>query len=129
MSLTPVRQFNKHILNRLTGRLARLPLTPFALVRHVGRKSGKTYETPLIIQKVEGGFVIALTYGPEVDWFRNVKAAGGCTLIWHQREYQVGAPEVIEPEQGRAAYRQPFRFILKLVEQNDFVRMPLVAGV
>jgi hypothetical protein len=31
------------------------------------------------------GFVIALTYGPDRDWVRNVLAAGGCTIEWRGR--------------------------------------------
>jgi hypothetical protein len=40
--------------------------------------------------------VIALTYGPEVDWYRNMLAAGGGTLLWHKRVYVVGKPEPID---------------------------------
>lgn len=36
-------------LNRWTTRLARAGRGPFSLVRHVGRKSGKPYETPIIV--------------------------------------------------------------------------------
>src|SRR5512147_1191921 len=63
-----IRIFNKHILNPLTRRLARSSLGVFANVRHVGRRSGKHYETPILVRPADGGFVIALTYGPEVDW-------------------------------------------------------------
>lgn len=54
----------KHTLNRLTSRVARGKGGPFALVKHVGRKSGRPYETPIIVQPISGGFVIELTYGP-----------------------------------------------------------------
>src|SRR3954452_3417920 len=49
---------------------------PFALVRHVGRRSGRAYATPLVVARVAGGFVVELTYGPDVDWYRNITAAG-----------------------------------------------------
>lgn len=79
----------KHTLNPLTRRIARSAHGPFTLVRHVGRRSGKQYETPIIVSPVEDGFVIELTYGPDVDWHKNVLAAGGCTLIWHGKEYVI----------------------------------------
>src|SRR4029450_3747726 len=69
----------KHTLNRLTTRLARSGHGPFSLVRQVGRKSGRTYETPLILAEVPQGFVAELTYGDKVDWYRNIVAAGGAS--------------------------------------------------
>jgi hypothetical protein len=71
----------KHSLNRLTRRLARSSIGPFSLIRHVGRRSGKTYETPLVVAPIRGGFMIELTYGPDVDWYKNSVAAGGCTVL------------------------------------------------
>ena len=65
-------------LNRLTRRLARRGVGPFSLVRNVGRKSGTVYETPVILARVPEGFVAELTYGPDVQWYRNIVAAGRC---------------------------------------------------
>ncbi|MEI6779100.1 MAG: hypothetical protein WCK70_19540 [Chloroflexales bacterium] len=61
----------KHTLNPLTRWLARSSIGPFSLIRHVGRRSGKTYETPLIVAPICGGFMIELTYGHDVDWYKN----------------------------------------------------------
>jgi hypothetical protein len=61
MSNNRIRAFNKHITNRITRRFARFSRGPFALVRHVGRRSGKPYETPIMVEPTADGFVIALT--------------------------------------------------------------------
>jgi hypothetical protein len=50
-------------LNRVTTPLARSGRGPFSLIRQVGRKSGRTYETPVILVKVADGFIAELTYG------------------------------------------------------------------
>ena len=71
----------KHTLNPLVLRLARRGVGPFSLVRHIGRKSGATYETPLILARVPEGFIAELTYGPEVNWYRNLTAAGRGTVV------------------------------------------------
>lgn len=115
----------KHTLNPLTIRLAKSRVGPFSLVRHVGRKSGKVYETPIIVSPVADGFVDELTYGPEVDWHRNVLAAGGCTLIWHGKTYVINKIEPISAEAGRASFPIPQRWILQLLGRTHFEKMTI----
>jgi len=76
-----IRIINKHITNPLLHRFAQLSRGPFAVIRHVGRRSGKPYETTIMVWPLRDGFVIALTYGSEVDWYRNILAAEHCTLL------------------------------------------------
>ena len=118
-----VRYFNNHILNRVMRKLAFMPFGLFALVRHVGRRSGKQYETPIIIVPTDSGFVIALTYGPEVDWYQNVLAAGGCEVVWHGKDYVINE---IVPMDGAAAlplFPQPERTILRFVGIRHYLTM------
>ncbi|MBZ0297443.1 MAG: nitroreductase/quinone reductase family protein [Anaerolineae bacterium] len=118
-----IRVFNKHFLNRLTRRFAYARRGPVALVRHVGRRSGKSYETPIFVAPAEGAFVIALTYGPEVDWHRNVLAAGGCGILWHGQEYTIHQVEPMDAEAGRRNFPQPERWILGRAGIRHFARM------
>src|SRR3954469_14331181 len=110
----------KHTLNRATSRAARSGRGPFSLVRHVGRRSGREYETPVILAEVPDGFVAELTYGPDVDWYRNVVAAGGCTVIHHGREYAVDRISTLAPDEGLAAYPYPQRLVLRLLRRHQF---------
>jgi hypothetical protein len=123
MSHTLIRSFNKHYFNRFVHRFAGTSRTPFALIRHVGRRSGKLYETPIIVMPQNNSFVIALTYGPAVDWYRNVQVAGQAALLWHNQEYALQQPEAISAELGLSAFPPPFRQILGLLGTRDFVRM------
>ena len=41
----------KDTLNRATIRIARSGRGPFTLIRHIGRKTGTTYETPIIVPR------------------------------------------------------------------------------
>lgn len=107
-------------VNRVTVPIARSRYGPFSLVRHVGRRSGRTYETPLILARTPAGFVAELTYGPNVDWYRNVMAAGGCTVIHHRTEYRITAIEPCETAAGRAAYPPPLRTVLRLLRRTHF---------
>lgn len=36
---------------------------------------------PIIVAGVPEGFIAELTYGEEVNWYRNIVAAGGCELL------------------------------------------------
>ena len=107
-------------LNRLTVRAARSRRGPFSLVRHVGRRSGRVYETPVILARVPEGFVAELTYGPDVDWFKNVTAAGHCTIVHHGREYEVDAVVPYPAELGRAAFPAPAQVVLRALGRKDF---------
>jgi deazaflavin-dependent oxidoreductase (nitroreductase family) len=118
-----VRYFNKLILNRLARKVAGASHSPFALVRHVGRRSGKPYETPVIVQPIHEGFVLALTYGPEVDWYRNILANGYCHIMWHGKEYAVETLEPVDVKTALPAYPLLERSILRVVGIQHFLRM------
>jgi deazaflavin-dependent oxidoreductase (nitroreductase family) len=120
-------RFLKKYFNPLTLRLARSSFGPFTIVRHVGRRSGKRYETPIIVQPVPQGFVIALTYGPQVDWYQNILAAGGCTVVWHKKEVEIGRIEPLDTQAGRSAFPLPERLILGLVRIRHFAKLCVVS--
>ena len=90
-------------LNRVTSQVARSGDGPFSLIRHVGRKSAHSYETPVILAKAPEGFIAELTYGANVNWYRNVVAAGGCVVVHHRVEYRVTHTEPCGAEHGRGA--------------------------
>lgn len=110
----------KNTLNRWTTRVAKSGRGPFSLVRHVGRKSGTVYETPLIVAPVPQGFIAELTYGDDVNWYRNIVAAGGCELLVGGIAHRVIAIEPYPPEAGRLAFGVPARVVLKLLRRHEF---------
>ncbi|WP_280511626.1 nitroreductase family deazaflavin-dependent oxidoreductase, partial [Nocardia farcinica] len=60
------------------------------------RRSGRTYETPVLAFADGPVYRIALTYGPGVDWLKNVRAAGRFELRRTGRTLTLVDPEVIE---------------------------------
>lgn len=112
--------FIQHTLNRLTLWMARHGAGPFALIRTTGRKSGRTYETPLVLARVPEGFVAELTYGPEVNWYRNVVAANRATVVWKGREFEVVGIEPIETSAGLRAFGPARSWLLKLLRRHEF---------
>lgn len=123
MARPRIGTFLKHTLNRVTTRAARGRGGPFALVKHLGRKSGKPYETPIIVQPISGGFVIELTYGPEVDWYRNVVAANGCRILYHGTEHVIEGLERLSATEGIAAFTPAQQRILRVLKRTHFVKL------
>lgn len=93
-----VATFNRHVTNRVLGTVA--PHLPgFGVIVHTGRKSGRTYRTPVNIFRTDTGYVVALTYGSTADWVRNVLANGGCDAVIRGRTVHLtGARLVRDPE-------------------------------
>lgn len=116
-----VTRWNRAVLNKGTRPLLR-HLPGFAVVHHRGRTSGREFQTPVNLFPVEGGFIIALTYGSHTDWVRNVLAAGGCDI-----ETRGHTVHCVEPELYRDPERhhiRPFeRAVLGLLDVEEFVRL------
>ena len=93
-----IRVINKHVTNKILIHISGKQFGHFAILSHVGRKSGKIYRIPIIAEPLDNGFVIALTYGKKVDWYENVLANGGCSLRWKGKDYTLINPEFIEKE-------------------------------
>lgn len=66
-----------------------------AVIRHVGRRSGARYETPVVTAKHDDRFLIALPYGDRTDWMHNVLRAGTATLVANGQTYEVDQPEIV----------------------------------
>jgi AhpD family alkylhydroperoxidase len=107
-------------VNPITLALARSGRGPFSLVRHVGRKTGRTYQTPLILAPTVDGFVAELTFGPTASWYRNIEAAGNCVIVHKGVEYLIDRIEPLPPAAGRRAYGRPVAFFLRLLRRTDF---------
>jgi deazaflavin-dependent oxidoreductase (nitroreductase family) len=114
----------KHTINRLNLRQARRGRLDFAVVRTVGRKSGKTFETPIIVQQADDGYVIELTYGPQVNWYQNLIAAGGGEIIRGESTRRVLAPIALSTAEGKAAFTASRRFVLTLLRRTHFAKLP-----
>jgi deazaflavin-dependent oxidoreductase (nitroreductase family) len=116
-----VAAFNVAVTNRIAIRFAaRLP--GFGILTHVGRKSGKLYRTPVNVFRATEGFLIALTYGRESEWVRNVLAAGACELETRHVLYQLSAPTIVfDPTRRRCPLF--VRIVLRLIGANDFMQL------
>lgn len=113
--------FHRTVTNRITIRfVGRLP--GFGIVTSVGRKSGKLYRTPVNVFREPDGFLIALTYGPDSGWVKNVLAADGCELESRGVRYQLSSPIVIH-DPSRRRFPTLVRVILRFIASYDFLQL------
>ena len=76
-----------------------------SVVRHVGRRSGRAYQTPVIAAQHDDSFLIALPYGERTDWLKNVLAKGSATIVASGRTYEVDRPEVVPMAEATGYFR------------------------
>ena len=86
-----VARANRYVTNPIQRLWAGRAPT-FGILEHVGRKSGKTFRTPLTVFPTDEGFAILLTYGPDRDWLKNITVAGGGTLKRRGQTFRVTDP-------------------------------------
>jgi deazaflavin-dependent oxidoreductase (nitroreductase family) len=119
--LAVIRPFTTHVFNPISRPFVRW-LPGFAILRYRGRKSGKQYRTPMNVFRHGGDWVFALTYGSDVQWVKNVLAAGEATLEIRRRRIRIVEPELIV-DRERRLMPQPVRFVLGLMRVSEFLRM------
>lgn len=91
-----VRSFNRRVLNPVMLHLAGRKYWYAAVLRHVGRRTGRHYATPVVAIPMPNGFIVPLPYGTAVDWLRNVQAAGKAVIIAKGRSYDICDPAIID---------------------------------
>jgi len=105
---------------RLAGRKV-FPL--WAVLRHRGRKSGKDYAIPVAVLHTPTTFVIALPWGPQTNWARNVLAAGGATVRWKGVEHRVTEPTLVGKDVAMAAANRIERAVIRRSSLGDFLQL------
>jgi deazaflavin-dependent oxidoreductase (nitroreductase family) len=89
------RKVQRDLLNPGTLRDAGTAGSPWAIIRVPGRTSGRVYDTPVGVQRVGDDLYISLVYGDGTQWVRNVRAAGGATVLHDGHEIEAVLPELV----------------------------------
>jgi deazaflavin-dependent oxidoreductase (nitroreductase family) len=114
-------ELNRNVTNRITRPVAgRLP--GFAIVIHTGVRTGKRYRTPVNLFRVGDRYVIALTYGRDRDWVRNVVAAGGCEVETRGEPVRLTDPRIVRDDRQRSV-PLPVRPLLKAIGVSEFLEL------
>lgn len=124
---TSLKRFNRDHLNPLTLKLT--GHADLADLIHVGRTTGRQHHTPVMafLDPLANHMIIALTYGPDVQWLKNVNKAGGCLLGRGRDRYRLGPPRRITAAQALPAIPQPQRSLLHWpIRCRDFIAFPIL---
>jgi len=117
-------RFTKYVANPIQRLWAgRIPA--HGILEHVGRRSGKSYRTPLVVfdADVDGrpGVAILLTYGPNRDWLKNVTATNGGRMLRYGKTFGVTDPRVVSKAEASEHVTRRWRPI--------FLRVPFDQAV
>lgn len=106
---------NRAYMNPQQLKTAGAPGAYAGVLHHVGRKSGRQYDTPLGFMRVDGQLAVLLPYGPETDWMRNLMAAGSATITFEGETIPVEDPRVEPAESIREALNTSDRRFVSLL--------------
>jgi deazaflavin-dependent oxidoreductase (nitroreductase family) len=97
-----LRRLATRYINPITRTVART-LPTFGVLTHTGRKTGRTYRTPINVFRRGDEFYFFLTYGSDVQWVKNVLAAGSCSLETRRQVVELVEPELVTDPELRPA--------------------------
>jgi deazaflavin-dependent oxidoreductase (nitroreductase family) len=89
--------FNKRVTNPIQELWAPF-LPPYAVIHHVGRRTGEPRHTPVIAFRQGSHLFVNLLYGSDSQWVRNVLAAGSAEAVRRGRRIKLTEPLVVTPE-------------------------------
>ena len=108
------RRFNRDHMNPRQRGTAGTAGATTALVRHTGRRSGRTYETPVDAVPTSDGFVVSMVYGRDTDWVRNLLAGGPAAVVHDGTEHTVAAADVVTVDDVPDAFTAGQRRIMRV---------------
>ncbi len=116
------------VLNPIAGPIAGAGLVPvWGVVRHTGRRSGRSFVTPIALVAAVDGFYIPLPFSDKTDWCRNLLAAHGGVIRWRGAEYPVREPEVVGWSVAAPAFNIVLRTLLRTFGIRRFLHVHRMA--
>jgi deazaflavin-dependent oxidoreductase (nitroreductase family) len=103
-----------------------------AAIHHVGRRSGKSYVTP-VNARVNGDVaVVPLTFGNQSDWVRNVRAARYCWRRVNGNYHHAVRPQFVNWADAKPVVRATFnalqRMALRSLGIKQFMRLDVTSS-
>ena len=99
------------------------------ILRHRGRKTGRTYVTPLGMRRLGDAFYVPRTFNDASAWYRNVDAARSADVTYLGRHYRLAEPEVVDYATAAPAFPRYERLQFRVLGIYEFLRMRVGAEV
>jgi deazaflavin-dependent oxidoreductase (nitroreductase family) len=100
-----------------------------AALEHRGRVSGTVRRNPVRAFRRGDTVIVGLNFGPETDWLKNIRAAGGCRMRLGDEILVLGAPRVVPVEEASAEMPRWFALALRyVVRTKNCVVLPVVTS-
>ncbi len=109
-------RLNKKTFNKLELKRGVRPV-----LTHVGRSSGKTYQTPLDAHPIDNGYIFIINYGRGSDWVQNILAAGSAQLSVAGEVIELDSPRIVAKEDARPQLQGKSKALPGLV--NEVLQM------
>ncbi len=117
-----------HLLNPLMLRIAGGWWFPmFSLLHHRGHKSGRLYATPISAMPRGGFFWLAVTFGENAGWVRNIMAAGEADLRYRGVDYHLVEAVMLEGSAVRSELPPVVHYGMPLLGVRKVIRMRAIA--
>ncbi|MCZ7423861.1 MULTISPECIES: nitroreductase family deazaflavin-dependent oxidoreductase [unclassified Micromonospora] len=113
-------RFNKRVVNPREIRRGVRPV-----LTHVGRSSGRTYQTPLDAHPLPDGYLFVPLYGPRTDWVRNVLAAGTARLSVGGERLQLDGPRLVRKQEVWSLLPAGTKAPPGISDESELLRMNL----
>ena len=107
-------------LNPLMEPLARRVPTA-AVLHHRGRRTGRSYNTPVLALHTPDGYVVPLAYSRDAAWALNLLAAGGGKMTRFGRRYQLTQVRRAGPE-ARELLPARVSLMMRALRIDDFLQ-------
>jgi deazaflavin-dependent oxidoreductase (nitroreductase family) len=105
-------RFNRFFTNRLVRPVSGW-VSMWSIVEHVGRRSGKSFKTPVSMFRTDDGVAILLAYGTDTDWVKNLQAADGGQVTLGGKTFRVTNPRILPTAKAAQAVKSPWRQMMK----------------
>jgi len=99
------------------------------ILRHRGRRSGRTYTTPIGMRRLGDNFVIPRTFGDNSAWYLNIKTAGNAAVKYLGHTYHLVEPEVVDYTTAKPTFPRYELVLFRLIGINEYLRLRIAPGL
>ena len=121
-------RINRRVVNPVQLRYAGI-IPWHGIVGHRGRRTGRSYRTPVLVFRRTGGFSVIVGYGVDSDWVRNLLAGGGGELQHRRQQYTLSAPLLVRGSEAYGALPAVIRVIARLAGVEAVLLVDAQAGI